>query len=96
MGSKKTMRKWFISFLLIFVAYVKIPLGLERKYIVINIEAFGDLAELHSWYLLTLVDGRKVYVPTIWTVIEEEDKKRKVDGIYEFPREDPKSHLSHP
>lgn len=53
-------------FLFLFIARVTIPMGQKVTYE--NVETFFAQGE---HYRLILADGRTVYVPTSWTVIEE-------------------------
>lgn len=64
------MNKLLLSLILTFVAYVKTPLGQDRRYIV---ESFKLIYDGHGQvYELTLLDGgKKVYAPVLFTVIEE-------------------------
>jgi hypothetical protein len=49
-----------------FLAYVKIPMGLEKRYQVDSFTVIHD-----SIYVLRLTSGEVVYVPIQFTVIEE-------------------------
>lgn len=57
------MMKWLLAAL--FVVHVEIPLGVKETY-----EAV-DLVVHPSCYELTLANGRKMWVPTAFTIIVE-------------------------
>lgn len=64
------MKKTLILICLSFIAYVRVPLMSERKYEVKEFDMFAT-AQI---YILTLMDGRKIHVPTFFTIIEEKSK----------------------
>ncbi|MEE9214653.1 MAG: hypothetical protein V3U54_07640 [Thermodesulfobacteriota bacterium] len=62
------MKHTLIALLLLFTAVVRIPMKGTHTY--------KDIVEVHVFpnayhYRLTLTDGRTVYVPMLWTIIEE-------------------------
>lgn len=57
--------------LLLFIARVGIPMGLKATYYDV-VKVNWDLAKGGMHYELTLQDGRTVYVPMMFTVIEEQ------------------------
>ena len=62
--------------LLLFTATVRIPMkGTHIYKDVVEVNVFPNAYH----YVLILKDGRKVYVPMLWTIIEEDkgDKKYK-------------------
>lgn len=63
--------KYLICALFGFIAFVRIPASTERRYVVKEVIAHGEAGEPMGYYLLVLKDGRKVYVPMMFTVIEE-------------------------
>lgn len=64
--------KYLMLMFAVYVATVKIPLLPERVYKdVVNIQSFGNVGEPLAYYVLTLKNGKVVYVPVIFTVIEE-------------------------
>lgn len=54
-----------LTWLLVFTAFVKTPLGVDRKYTAERVE----VGNFH--YKLYLVGGKEVYVPIMFTIIEE-------------------------
>lgn len=65
------MKNVFCLLLISFIAYVRMPMQKEMRYEVKRVQAFGELGEAYPFYLLTLMDGRTVYVPVLFTIIEE-------------------------
>lgn len=57
--------------ILLFIARVGIPMGLKATYYDV-VSVSWDLAKGGMHYQLTLKDGRTVYVPMMFTVIEEQ------------------------
>lgn len=63
------MNKFIVAAVLAFVAYIKTPLGQDKRYAV---ESFKIVYDGHGQvYELVLDTGKKVYVPVLFTVIEE-------------------------
>lgn len=70
------MRYALIALLLLFTATVRIPMkGSEKIKDIVEVQA----EPLSFYYTVTLTDGRKLYLPMMWTIIEEnkDDKEYK-------------------
>ena len=63
------MKHTLIALLLLFTATVRIPMKGTR--IIKNIVEIKSEA-LNYFYTITLTDGRKMYLPMLWTIIEED------------------------
>lgn len=62
----------FIGYLMIsFIAFVKTPVGLDRRYIV---ESFNIVGNGQVYELKIKGHNQKVYVPVIFTILEESMK----------------------
>lgn len=68
------MKHTLIALLLLFTATVRIPMKGTYRYT--NVEAIQVFPNAYH-YMLTLTDGRKVYVPMLWTIIEENEQKKR-------------------
>lgn len=62
------MNKILLSLVLAFFVQVKIPAGMSRSYD--DVKSF-TLHPSGFAYVLTLKDGKIVYVPALFTIIEE-------------------------
>lgn len=56
--------KWLLS--LIFIVRVTIPFGATKTYEATNVQAWSD-----GFYRLVLTNDKVVYVPIMWTLVEE-------------------------
>jgi hypothetical protein len=66
------MKKWMMLLVLLFLVKIKVPFGADITYkhvLDVTLGASG------STWQLTLSDGRKAYVPFMWTTIEEEKEE---------------------
>ena len=63
------MKHALIALMLLFTAYVRIPM--KGTQIIKNIVEVKSEA-LNYFYTVTLSDGRKLYLPMLWTIIEED------------------------
>ncbi len=59
--------------ILLFTATVKIPLGGVQVFKNIKrVDCFGNVGEPSAFYILKLENGKDVYVPVMFTIIEEQ------------------------
>lgn len=63
------MKHVLFALLLLFTATVRIPM--KGTVVIKNIVEVSG-APLHYYYTVTLTDGRKMYLPILWTIIEED------------------------
>lgn len=61
------MKKILMIGMISFIAFVKTPLGLDRRYVVESFEIMGN----GQIYRLNLKEGISVYVPVIFTILED-------------------------
>lgn len=64
---KSLMMIGMISVVFSFIAHVKIPMGLDKRYVVESV----TICEGGQAYRLVLKDGSTVYTPVLFTVLEE-------------------------
>jgi len=64
------MKHTLIALLLLFTATVRIPM--KGTHVIKNIVEVKSEA-LNYFYTVTLTDGRIMYLPMLWTIIEEDE-----------------------
>jgi len=66
------MKKWILGIFFGFIATVSIPMKETKVYKnVVRVDCFGNVGEPTAYYLLKLDNGKQVYVPILFTIIEE-------------------------
>ena len=66
------MKKLLAYLWVVYIATVRIPLGGVQVFKdVVRIDCFGNVGEPTAYYLLKLGNGKEVYVPIMFTIIEE-------------------------
>lgn len=69
---KQEMKNWLIIFL--FLVRVKVPFGIDLLYHHVK---SAELNSQGTVWALILEDGRKAFIPAMWTSVEEEPSEDK-------------------